>query len=188
MLVSSQYSLIQRHFSSRIHTGIPLFENVAQYGKIFKSPSRQKIAQKALLIQQDIHIKVMVRQEDPRRLDIGVVTGQVQRRGDYSLVERSLLGFELANVVQLAHADVYRLYAFLGEASNYLLSVLFDGHGEGSFEFQVESVWLLEEFDRAVRMVFLHFVHEHADFGHLLGISYLGRILFLNANRVLFVY
>jgi hypothetical protein len=77
MLVSSQYSLIQRHFSSRIHTGIPLFENVAQYGKIFKSPSRQKIAQKALLIQQDIHIKVMVRQEDPCRLDIRVVAGQV---------------------------------------------------------------------------------------------------------------
>lgn len=116
-----------------------------------------------------------------------MVASQVQRRGDYALVERSLLGLELANVVQLAHADVHRLYAPLWEPSHYFLSIFLDGHREGPLEFQVESVGLLEELDGAVGMVLLHLVHQHADLRHLLRVPHLGRIPFLNVNGVLFI-
>ena len=160
VLVTPQYCLIQRHFAARVHAGLPLLEDVAEDGEVLVSTSGQQVINEILLVQQYVHIVVVVRQQDPGGLHVRCLTSQMEGRRDDVLRFGALHGLELSDVLELASADVDGLDGVAWEAGQDLGSIPLNSHGVGPFQLEVEALRVAKILDGALRVVPLHHLHK----------------------------
>ena len=106
--IAAQNCLVERKFFATVYAGLLGVENNIQYAEIFVACCFEQINQEVFLFNQNVDIVVMVLNQRFDRLDVGMLSRNMQRRGHY-IVDRApqlLIFFALSVVEQRVHAHV----------------------------------------------------------------------------------
>jgi len=108
---------------------------------------RQQIVDEVPLIQQNVHIIIVICKQNSGCLHIRSLTGQMEGSCDYLLRMGFFLGLELPEISELAHAYIDSRNTVSRKARDDRRSVLLDSHREGFLKSQMEPMRLFQEFD-----------------------------------------
>jgi hypothetical protein len=169
--IASQNSLVQRDFGPCVDTWVSLFEYVGQDVEVFKACCIQEIVDEVLFVQKDVNVIVVIRKQNSCSLGIRSLTGQMQRCSYNILpVFAAFLSFELPQVLELTHAHIDGFDRVPWKLINQVVSIFLYCHSERSFVFQVETVWILQETNAAVRVELVDLTEHVEGFVHPLCI------------------